>query len=87
MKAVLKNGVIYPKEPVPTDWIDGTELEVQKAAARTVNGAVDDLDRWYVELEAACAQTDSEDDRILKAAVLEVRRQEKERARREAGLE
>lgn len=37
MKAVLKNGVICPKEPVPSDWSEGTELEVQKST----NGAVD----------------------------------------------
>jgi hypothetical protein len=37
MKAVLKNGVICPKEPLPPDWPDGTELEVRKV----MNGAAD----------------------------------------------
>jgi len=86
MKAVLKNGVICPKEPVPPDWSDGTELDVERARPQPANGAVDQLDRWYEELEDACAQMDTVDDQILKAAVLEVRRQEKEQARREAGL-
>jgi hypothetical protein len=35
MKAILKNGLIHPKEPVPSDWSDGTELEVQKSASGT----------------------------------------------------
>jgi hypothetical protein len=87
MKAVLKNGVILPKEPLPTDWSEGTELEVEKASSKNGIVAGDELDRWYAELESACAQMDPEDDRILKNAVLEVRRQEKERARKEAGLE
>jgi hypothetical protein len=82
MKAVLKNGVIYPKEPVPSDWSEGTELNVEKASPQSANGALDELDRWYAELDGACAQMDPEDHRILKAAVLEVRRQEKERARK-----
>jgi hypothetical protein len=37
MKAILKNGSICPKEPVPTDWPEGTELDVQKST----NGIVD----------------------------------------------
>jgi hypothetical protein len=37
MKAILKNGAIYPKEPVPSDWSEGTELDVQKST----NGAPD----------------------------------------------
>jgi hypothetical protein len=85
MKAVLKNGMILPKEPLPTDWSDGTELEVEKAPGK--NGRGDELDRWFAELESACAEMDPEDDRILKDAVAEVRRQEKEQARKEAGLE
>ena len=35
MKAILKNGVIFPKEPVPSDWSDGTELDVQKSSNGT----------------------------------------------------
>jgi hypothetical protein len=87
MKAILKNGVIYPKEPVPRDWSEGTELEVERVTGQPGMDSSDELDRWYAELEGACAQMDPEDDRILKEAVLEVRRQEKERARKQAGLE
>ena len=37
MKAILKNGVIHPTEPVPADWTEGTELEVRKSS----NGVAD----------------------------------------------
>jgi hypothetical protein len=84
MKAVLKNGAVCPQEPFPEDWPEGTELEVVKAPP---SAADDDLDRWYAELDAACAQMDPEDDRTLKQAIFEVRRQEKELARKQAALE
>lgn len=83
MKAVLKNGVIQPQEPLPADWPEGTELEVERAES-SLNG--DSLDQWYAELEAACSQLDPRDDKLLKNAIADVRREEKERARKEAGL-
>ncbi|HZZ80944.1 MAG TPA: hypothetical protein VFE62_20750 [Gemmataceae bacterium] len=87
MKAVIKNGAICPQEPVPAEWIEGTELEVARADAHSTNGNVDKLDQWLEELQKACAELDSDDDRTLRAAVLEATMQEKELARREAGLE
>ena len=87
MKAVLKNGVILPREPLPPDWPEGTELNVERSPTQFANGAIDQLDLWFEELNGACAKMDADDDQTLKAAILEVRRQEKERARREAGLE
>ena len=51
MKAILKNGVIYPKEPVPPDWSEGTELEVQKLVMQATNGAVD-IEARFRRLEA-----------------------------------
>ena len=44
MKAVLKNGVIYPQGPLPADWTEGTELEVAKAPTESERDA---LDRRY----------------------------------------
>ena len=83
MKAVLKNGLIHPKEPVPADWPEGTEVDVEKAPSATAGDA---LDQWYVELETACAQMDPDDDQVLKEAIREVRNQEKNHARKDAGL-
>jgi hypothetical protein len=87
MKAVLMNGVIQPKEPIPQEWPNGVELEVDRADFSTNGTAAEEIDRWYEELEAACSQMDPADDRILKDAVLEVRRQEKELARKQAERE
>jgi len=84
MKAVLKNGVIYPQEPIPTDWSEGTELEVAKAPAESDADAVD---RWYEELDAVCSHMDPDDSATLMKAIQEVRQQEKELARKQAGLD
>lgn len=49
MKAVLRNGVICPVEPVPPDWSDGTELDVRQALGSATNG---DLEPRFRSLEA-----------------------------------
>lgn len=36
-RAVLKNGLIVPRTPLPPDWKDGTELEVERVDASSVN--------------------------------------------------
>ncbi len=43
MKAILKDGVFLPKEPVPPDWPEGTELDVQKLS----NGAAEIETRFH----------------------------------------
>ena len=84
MKAVLKNGLIHPQEPVPEDWSEGTEVEVEKLYSPTKGDA---LDQWYAELEAGCAQMDPEDDKVLEQAIADIRQQEKDLARKKAALE
>jgi hypothetical protein len=80
--AVLKNGLIYPVEPLPPEWIEGQELEVQEVQDGTPSG----LARWYQELEALCAANDPEDDARLQAALEEAHREAKEFMRRRMGL-
>ena len=84
MKAVLKNGLIHPQEPVPEDWSEGTEVEVEKLYSPTAGDA---LDEWFAELEAGCSQMDPEDEKRLHDAINEIRAQEKELERRKAALE
>ena len=50
-RAVLKNGVIYPLEPLPPEWADGQELEV--APVRPVEEGPEAIERWAEEMEAA----------------------------------
>ena len=66
-RAVLKNGLIYPVEPLPPEWAEGQELEVQEVQ----NGTPSGLEQWYQELEAMAAQNDEEDFARLKAALKE----------------
>lgn len=84
VKAVIHNRVIVPREPLPADWDEGTEVEVNKAA--TPVQSTDSLDRWFAELEAIAAEGDPEDDARLDAAIQEIRREGKERARKQLGI-
>ena len=61
-RAILKNGLIYPVEPLPPEWAEGQELEVQEVQ----NGAPSGLEQWYQELEAMAAQNDEEISRALR---------------------
>jgi hypothetical protein len=83
MKAVLKNGVIYPQEPVPTDWTEGTELHVERSALARMESN-DELDRWMAEVQACANHMDPEDEAILEKTIRDVRQQARDLARKEA---
>jgi hypothetical protein len=80
-KAILKNGVIYPLEPLPSEWAEGQELVVEAAPAERSER----IDRWYRELEEAVAEIDPEDERRREEAIRNLRREAKEQTRREMG--
>ncbi len=84
IKAFVKNGVVVPSDPLPENWTDGTEVEVDKPAVAVE--ACDEIDRWLAELEAIAAEGDPDDDRRLEAALQQHRREQKELARKKAGL-
>ena len=88
IKAIIKNGVIVPRDPLPTDWQEGTEVEVEKTAS---NGAHENdihaTDAWMDEVEAIASQGDPADDLRLQAALLDVHRREKDLARKRLGME
>jgi hypothetical protein len=79
LKAILKNGVIHPLDPLPADWAEGQELRVEAAADETQA----DNDQWYRELSALCETNDPEDDARLQAALEEIRRHAKTETRKE----
>jgi hypothetical protein len=56
-KAVLKNGVILPLEPLPPESTDGRELRVESADEDEDK----DFDAWFGELQAMVAQNDPAD--------------------------
>ncbi len=84
VKAIVKSGVIIPKAPLPLDWTEGTEVDVEKQVDFTESNS--DLDRWYAELETIAAEGDPIEDHKLDAALREIRQSEKERARKKMDL-
>ncbi len=83
-RAILKNGVLYPLEPLPPEWADGQEVEVAPVSPAEENP--DGIERWAEEMEALCADSDPEDESKMLAAIDEQRREAKAQARREMRL-
>jgi hypothetical protein len=81
-RAILRDGVIYPLEPLPSEWEDGREVWVEDAPAESPEA----FDRWSQEMKDLCATGSPEDDDRLQAAIDELRARDKEMARREMGL-
>jgi hypothetical protein len=50
-------------------------------------GFAEELERWFVELERLCADSDPEDERRLQAALDEARAQAKDQVKRQMELE
>jgi hypothetical protein len=49
-RAIFKNGMIYPLEPLPPEWSDGRELLVEDA--QEPDESPEAIDKWYQELQA-----------------------------------
>ena len=52
----VKDGVIVPAEPLPTDWRDGAELLVDLVDEPTPSS--EELEHWAREMDALCADSD-----------------------------
>jgi hypothetical protein len=81
LKAILRNGVIVPLEPMPPEWEEGATLEVEK-----VNGTGQDIDAWLALMERLCADSPPEEEVRMQTAIEEHRSQAKAQARRDMGL-
>jgi hypothetical protein len=81
-RAILRNGVIYPVEPLPPEWADGRELWVEEARPETP----EEIDKWAEEMNALAAEIDPADEKRLHDAIAEVRRQFKPAPPRKAGM-
>ena len=82
IKAVVKNGVVVPRIPLPQDWREGTEVNVEKSSTELID--TNDLqaaDVWMDEVERCAAQQDPADDLRLQQAIDEERQLAKEMAR------
>jgi hypothetical protein len=86
IRAVVKNGVIQPLEPLPPDWEDGREVVVDDVAELTSNGAAD-MDTWAEDMKALTAElNDPQEWNEIEATLAEADRQNKALVRREMGL-
>jgi hypothetical protein len=82
IKAVVKGGVVVPRDPLPDDWQEGTEVEVEKTASNGVGATgIHPTDAWMDEVERCAAQQDPADDQRIQQAIDEERRLAKESAR------
>jgi hypothetical protein len=99
VRAVLRDGVLVPLDPLPAEWADGRELVVEPADTPAVGAGEApckvadpdepfeiDVDEWYRRMQATPGMSD-EDHARFAAAVAEEDRIEKERARKELGLD
>jgi hypothetical protein len=84
MKAKLEKGVFVPVDPLPSEWSEGMEVDVKLAEPAIEEN---DIDEWAAEMNRLCADSDPEEDRIVDDAIAEHRREAKEQARKEMGLD
>ena len=81
-KAVLKNGMILPVEPLPPEWREGEPLQVESAS--------DDEDKefeaWLNELQTLIAQNDPSDLARVEKSIQDADLQAKAFVRKEMGL-
>lgn len=89
IKAIVKNGVVVPRDPLPVDWQEGTEVEVERvngngSIMHTTGESNDELDRWMAEVQASADHMDAEDEIILEKSIREARQQARDLARKEA---
>ena len=88
IKAVITKGLIVPRDPLPENWREGTEVTVEKPPGDTTTAeTTHPTDVWMDAVEAIALLGDREDDQRFDVALREVRRREKELARKKSGLE
>jgi hypothetical protein len=77
IRAVVKQGVIQPLEPLPAEWKDGQEVVVDDLKEPSPI-ETEDIDAWSEELKALTAGlNDPEEWKQIEAALAEADRQSK----------
>ena len=82
IRAILRDGMIQPVEPLPPGWADGQELVVEEPQA---DRAAADIVQWAQELDAATAQIPAEEHERFLQAIDEIERESKEAVRKQWG--
>ncbi|HET6247837.1 MAG TPA: hypothetical protein VFE47_09075 [Tepidisphaeraceae bacterium] len=83
IKAILRNGLIEPIEPLPAGWADGQELVVEDPTLE-VNDVK--LDEWARDLQTGAEHVGEEEHDRFRQALVDIERESKETVRREWGL-
>jgi hypothetical protein len=85
LKATLRKGEIVLLEPVPSEWVEGTQLEIDVALEEQPALSLD-IDEWTRTMDALCADSTADDEVLMQQGVEDHRAQAKAHARREMGL-
>jgi hypothetical protein len=86
-RAMVKNGMIVPIDPLPEEWADGRELWVEEAEhAANAKKSNQPLDQWIQEVEESAAQVDEGEWQKMQAVLDAMHKEAKEQVRREMGL-
>lgn len=83
IRAQIKDGVIRPIDPLPTEWAEGQELQIEAAEGLVTP---EELDAWEQEMREGAAQIDPADHAIFLRNLQEADEQAKAWMRREMGL-
>ena len=82
IKAILKDGVVHPLDPLPQNWSDGQELIIEAIPPPGSSEAISD---WMAQVEQAMARIPQSDHERLLSAVTEHRKEQKELMRLRQG--
>jgi hypothetical protein len=85
IRAVIRNGVIEPLEPLPASWNEGRQVVVDEMAPGSFGMA--EADQWSSDMNALTSVlNDAEEWREIEAALAQADREAKAAVRREMGL-
>jgi hypothetical protein len=57
VRAVLRDGLFHPLDPIPADWVPGQQLRVEEIDPDSAVQS-EDIDQWLRDLEDATAKLD-----------------------------
>jgi hypothetical protein len=87
IRAILRDGMIQPLDPLPTGWGEGQELQIIESETEPSDDP-EAIERWCRELTALMNQPhDPADPARLKSALAEADRLAKDQVRKEMGLD
>src|SRR5947209_582639 len=86
IRAVVKNGVIQPLEPMPADWKEGREVVVDDLTEQPASES-DGFDNWLEDMKTLTAGLNNPQEwQEIEATLAEADRLNKDQVRREMGL-